>query len=151
MYVRNIICKMATILSQPQCVTQTKTAEGIEVGLYAGLHSPEWVGGLVPRVDKSTVVSTRENTRVNIYVLRHGVLNMFVPDGPNDRWSALVQISDWHQTRNKPIPDPKWLEFTNAYMHHQTETCERKFFFYQSRKKISVAFPRIFAVFSIVQ
>ena len=42
----------------------------------------------------------------------------FVPKGPFDNKSALVQVMAWHQTGDKPLPEPMLAEFTDAYMRH---------------------------------
>ena len=45
----------------------------------------------------------------------------FVPKGPIVIKSALVQVIDWRRTSDKPLPEPKLAEFTNAYMQHSGE------------------------------
>ena len=43
----------------------------------------------------------------------------FVPKGPNDNESALVQVMAWRRTgRDKPLPEPTLTQFTDAYMRH---------------------------------
>ena len=42
----------------------------------------------------------------------------FVPKGPIDYKSALVQVMSWHQTGVKPLPEPMLTQFTSAYMRH---------------------------------
>ena len=42
----------------------------------------------------------------------------FVPKGPNDNKSALVQVMAWRRTGDKPLPEPILTEFTDAYMPH---------------------------------
>ena len=37
----------------------------------------------------------------------------FVPKGPNDNMPALVQVMAWHQTGDKPLPEPMLAEFTD--------------------------------------
>ena len=41
---------------------------------------------------------------------------MFVPQGPIDNKSVLVQVMAWHQTGDKPVPEPMLNQFTDAYM-----------------------------------
>ena len=41
----------------------------------------------------------------------------FVPRSPNDNKAALVQVMAWHQTGNKPLPEPM-IQFTDASMRH---------------------------------
>ena len=41
-----------------------------------------------------------------------------VPKGPIGEKSALVQVMAWHRTDDKPLPDPKLTQFTDAYMRH---------------------------------
>ena len=42
----------------------------------------------------------------------------FVPDGPIDNNSALVQVMTWHRRGNKPLDKPMMVQFTDAYMRH---------------------------------
>ena len=45
----------------------------------------------------------------------------FVPNGPIDNKSALVQVMAWCRTGNKPLPEPKLTLFIDAYMWHLGE------------------------------
>ena len=38
----------------------------------------------------------------------------FVPNGPIDNNTALVQIMAWHRAGDKPLPEP--MQFTDEYM-----------------------------------
>ena len=40
----------------------------------------------------------------------------FVPNGPIDKKSALVQVMAWHRTGDKPLSEPMLTQFTDAYM-----------------------------------
>ena len=42
----------------------------------------------------------------------------FVPKGPIENKSALVQVMAWRQTGDKPLPEPMPTQFTDAYMWH---------------------------------
>ena len=42
----------------------------------------------------------------------------FVPKGPIDNKSALVQVMAWRRTGDKPLPEPMLTQFTDAYMRH---------------------------------
>ena len=42
----------------------------------------------------------------------------FVPKGPIDNKSALVQVMAWRRTGDKPLPEPILTQFTDAYMRH---------------------------------
>ena len=42
----------------------------------------------------------------------------FVPRSSIENKLALVQVMTWHQTGNKPIPEPMLTQFTDAYMRH---------------------------------
>ena len=42
----------------------------------------------------------------------------FVPKGPIDNESALVQVMAWRRTGDKPLPEPMLTQFTDAYMRH---------------------------------
>ena len=40
----------------------------------------------------------------------------FVPKGPIDNKSALVQVMAWRRTGDKPLPEAMMTQFTDAYM-----------------------------------
>ena len=40
----------------------------------------------------------------------------FVPKGPIDYKSALVQVMAWHRTGEKPLPESMLTQFTDAYI-----------------------------------
>ena len=40
----------------------------------------------------------------------------FVPRGQIDNWSALIQVMACRWTGNKPLPEPRLTQFTEAYM-----------------------------------
>ena len=42
----------------------------------------------------------------------------FVPKGPIDNMSVLVQVMAWCQTAIKPLPEPMLTQSTDAYMRH---------------------------------
>ena len=42
----------------------------------------------------------------------------FVPEGPIDNNSALVQIMAWRQIGDKSLSEPMLTEFIDAYMRH---------------------------------
>ena len=42
----------------------------------------------------------------------------FIPKGPIDYKSALVQVVAWHRTGEKSLPESMLTQFTNAYMRH---------------------------------
>ena len=43
----------------------------------------------------------------------------FVPKGPIDNKSALMQVMAWRPTGVKPLSEPMLTKFTGAYMRHQ--------------------------------
>ena len=42
----------------------------------------------------------------------------FIPKGPIDRKSALVQVMAWRRTGDKPLTEALLTQFTDAYMQH---------------------------------
>ena len=42
----------------------------------------------------------------------------FVPKGPIDNKSALIQVMAWRRTGDKPLPEPMLTQFTDVYMQH---------------------------------
>ena len=45
----------------------------------------------------------------------------FVPWGPINNKSALVQLMAWHQTGDKPLFEPMLTQFTDTMLRHQGE------------------------------
>ena len=43
----------------------------------------------------------------------------YIPKGPIDNKSALVQVMAWHRTGDKPLSEPIQTQFADAYMRHQ--------------------------------
>ena len=41
-----------------------------------------------------------------------------IPRGPIDNKPALIRVMVWHQTGDKPLPEPMMAHFTGAYMRH---------------------------------
>ena len=42
----------------------------------------------------------------------------FIPEGPIDNTSVLVQIKAWRRTGDQPLSEPMIAWFTYAYMRH---------------------------------
>ena len=42
----------------------------------------------------------------------------FIPKGPIDYKSALVQEMTWHRIGEKPLPESMLTQFTDAYIRH---------------------------------
>ena len=42
----------------------------------------------------------------------------FVPEGPINNKTALVQVMAWRRIGDKPLPKPMLTQFTDAYMRH---------------------------------
>ena len=45
----------------------------------------------------------------------------FIPNGPIDYKSALVQVVAWHRPGEKPLPESMLTQFTDAYIRHKGE------------------------------
>ena len=45
----------------------------------------------------------------------------FVPNGPFDNKTILVQVIAWHRTCDEPLPGPMLTQFNNAYMRQWGE------------------------------
>ena len=56
----------------------------------------------------------------NFFIWIHISLK-FVPKGPIDNKSALVQVMAWRRTGDKPLSEPMLNQFTDAYMRYQRE------------------------------
>ena len=52
----------------------------------------------------------------------------FVPKGPINNVSALVQIMAWHRTGNKPLSEPMMTQFNDAYMRHSASMTQLSLF-----------------------
>ena len=56
---------------------------------------------------------SNENVRIAIKISLK-----FVPKGPIDKKSALVQVMDCRRFGAKPLPETMLAQFTDAYMRH---------------------------------
>ena len=54
-----------------------------------------------------------ENVRISIKISLK-----FVPEGPIDNKSALVQVMAWRRTGDKPLPELMLTQFNDVYMRH---------------------------------
>ena len=54
-----------------------------------------------------------ENIRIPIQISLK-----FVPNGPIDNHSALVQVMAWRWAGDKPLPEAMMTQVTNPYMRH---------------------------------
>ena len=63
--------------------------------------------------NKFKCIFVNENVRISILISLK-----FLPKGPIDNKSALVQVIAWHQTGDKPLPKTMLTQFTDAYMRH---------------------------------
>ena len=53
----------------------------------------------------------------NVWILINISLK-FVPKGPINNISALIQIMAWRLTGDKPLSEPMMTQFNDAYMCH---------------------------------
>ena len=42
----------------------------------------------------------------------------FLPKGPFEKKSALVQVMAWRRTGGKPLPEPMLTQSTDAHVRH---------------------------------
>ena len=54
-----------------------------------------------------------ENDRIPIQISLK-----YVPSSPIDNKLALVQAMAWRRTGDKPLPEPMFTQFFDAYMRH---------------------------------
>ena len=58
------------------------------------------------------------NESVWISITTCTILLKFIPKGPIDYKSALVQVVAWHRTGEKPLPELMLTQLTDAYIRH---------------------------------
>ena len=56
-------------------------------------------------------IFNRMNGKFGICIL---ISLKFVPNGPIDNASILVQVMTWHRTGDKPLSEPIMIHFTDA-------------------------------------
>ena len=61
-------------------------------------------------------IFVNENIRISIQISLESVPNDLI-----DNKSALVQVTAWRWTGDKPLPEPMMTQFTYAYMRHLGE------------------------------
>ena len=64
--------------------------------------------------DKFKCIFLNENDRILILISLK-----FVPRSSIDNKPALVQVMAWHQTGNKPLPEPMLAQISYAYMRFE--------------------------------
>ena len=89
-------------------------------GIFVVLYEPYWLNTSPPRQfgrkiadDTFNCISFNEDVWISIEISLK-----FVPNGPIDDKSALVQVMAWRRTGDKPLPKPMLTQFTDAYMRH---------------------------------
>ena len=86
----------------------------IDVFIYPCLNSsPPEQNGRHFSDDIFKRIFLNENVRIVIEIP-----HKFIPNGPIDNKSALVQVMAWRRTGDKPLPEPMLTQFTDAYMRH---------------------------------
>ena len=70
-------------------------------------------------LNKIPVTFSHEASWMKIIIFQFQISLNFVPKGPIDDKSALVQVMVWYLTGAKPLPEPMMSQFIDAYMHHQ--------------------------------
>ena len=58
------------------------------------------------------------NESVWITITTYTISLKFIPKGPIDYKSALVQVVAWHRTGEKLLPESMLTQFTDAYIRH---------------------------------
>ena len=66
--------------------------------------------------DTLKLIFLNENIRISIQISLK-----FVPNGPIDDKSALVQVMAWRRPGGKPFPEAMLTQFTDAYLRHYGE------------------------------
>ena len=64
-----------------------------------------------------TIFSNGFSWNENVWISNTIWLN-FVPKGPIDNDTTLVQIKAWHRIGDKPLSEPKMAYIGDAYMRH---------------------------------
>ena len=83
-----------------------------QVGQHVNSSPPEQNGRHFSK-DVFKCIFLNEKVRISIKISLK-----FVPKGPIDNESALVQVMAWRRTGDKPLPEPMLTQFTDAYMRH---------------------------------
>ena len=94
-----------------ECVDEVVLAKGFN---YKLTHLP---------LDKMAAIS--QTTFLNAFSWMNSfvfwISLKFVPKGPIDNTTALVQVMAWRRTGDKPLPEPMMTQFTHVYMQHWEE------------------------------
>ena len=118
----NVVCKIASILSQPQRVKQLLT-HALNIGL-----TNVWTNANTVIMWAVTFNSSHpwikwpafsQTTFSNSFSCISITISMkFVPQGPIDNKSVLVQVIAWCLTGNTPLPQLMLTQFTDAHMRN---------------------------------
>ena len=80
---------------------------------YQLTHLPLDTMGAILADDIFKCIFLNENVRISIQISLK-----FVPNGPIDNNSALVQVMAWRRTGDKRLPEAMLIQFIDAYMRH---------------------------------
>ena len=98
-------------LSEPG-TTQFTDAIYATLGLNEFTHLP---------LDKMVAVPADNNFRCIFLTENDRIWLIFVPRSSIDNTPALVPVMAWRRTGDKPLPEPMWTQFTDAFMMHEGE------------------------------
>ena len=102
MYAENIRKNLSKSYSENVSHTQRKTVKHIEV-------KTKWPPLWQTNIFKDNLLNR------NIWIsIKHSL--KFVPMGPIDNSSSLVQVMAWRRTSDKPLSEPMMAQFSDAYM-----------------------------------
>ena len=74
-------------------------------------------GGQMARISQTTF--SNSYFMIKSLMFRFKFQWSFFTKGPIDNKSVLVWVMARHRTGDMPLPEPKFTQFTNAYMRHQ--------------------------------
>ena len=69
-------------------------------------------------LDKVAAILADDNFRSTFFNVNDRTLIRISLKFPIDNKPASVQVMAWHQTSDKPLPEPMLTQFTDAYMWH---------------------------------
>ena len=79
------------------------------------------------------------------------LIKIFVLCGPIDNKPASVQVMAWHQTGDKPLPEPLMTKFSEAYMPQYASLTKAKYTSQITFATVSSCFHKIGSWCSYVQ
>ena len=78
----------------------------------------KWHPSIIPITLLLTHLPLNRMAVISLTTCSNAISLKVAPKGPMDKKSALSQVTTWHRTGDKSLPESVMTQFTDAYMRH---------------------------------